>query len=199
MLSLALILPIGVQNAFILTQGTLQNRWVGSFPSVITASICDTLLITLAILGVSAVALHITWVRYVLGVIGVIFILYMGLSVWRDVKQEDNANTALTAWGASRQIRFATSISLLNPHALIDTLVVIGGSALVYTHWSIRIAFGVACIAVSWIWFFGLSFVGHIVGRVALRNSSLVLINRISAVMMWLSAIYLAYIIYSLK
>lgn len=199
LLSLGLILPIGMQNGFILTQGALHSRWSRSLPAVLTASICDTFLIALAVIGVSTVALRITWLRYTFGAIGIVFLLYMGWSTWRAETGGQNDEAASTAWTAKRQIGFTTSVSLLNPHALIDTLAVIGGSAVAYTAWSDRIAFGAASAAVSWLWFLGLSIAGHMVGKVALRRSSLQVLNRVSAVMMWASAIYLAYIIYSFE
>lgn len=199
LLSLGLILPIGMQNGFILTQGALHNRWSNSLPAVVTASICDTFLIALAVLGVSTIALHITWLRNTFGAIGIVFLLHMGWSTWRPKTEPKNGETASTAWTAKRQIGFTLSVSLLNPHALIDTLAVIGGSAVAYKAWTDRIAFGVASVAVSWLWFFGLSIAGHMVGKVALRKSSLQVLNRVSAMMMWMSAVYLGYVIYSFK
>lgn len=198
-LSLGLILPIGMQNGFILTQGALHSRWSRSLPAVFTASICDTFLIALAIFGVSTVALHITWLRYSFGAIGIVFLLYMGWTTWRAGVDRENNETTSTAWTARRQARFTASVSLLNPHALIDTLAVIGGSAVAYSAWTERVAFGVASITVSWLWFFGLSIAGHMVGKVALRKSSLHILNRVSATMMWLSAVYLGYVICSFK
>ncbi len=197
-LALALILPIGMQNGFIISQGALHKRWIDALPTVVTAAVCDTILVGLAVVGVSAAALHIGWLRYVFGLIGIVFQLYIGWTTWRNssqVQQDENAS----AWSPNRQIKFASSVSLLNPHALIDTLAVIGGSALMYTSWSDKFAFGIACAAVSWIWFFILVIMGHFAGRAAMKKSSLGLINRISAVMMCGSAIYLGYIIYTFK
>lgn len=199
LLSLGLILPIGMQNGFILTQGALHSRWARSLPAVLTASVCDTFLIALAVVGVSTMALHITWLRYTFGAIGIVFLLYMGRTTWKTKPGEPNDEAASAAWNAKRQIGFTSSVSLLNPHALIDTLAVIGGSAIAYTDWKDRIAFGIASAAVSWVWFLGLSIAGHVVGKVALRKSSLQVLNRVSAVMMWASALYLGYIIYSFK
>ncbi|MCL6627164.1 LysE/ArgO family amino acid transporter [Alicyclobacillus shizuokensis] len=199
LLSLGLILPIGMQNGFILMQGAL-HRGRGWLPAVVTASLCDTLLIALAVLGVSAVALHIGWVRYTLGFIGGAFLLYMGWSTWRDGQEEDAAFAAMsTAWTPKRQMGFATSVSLLNPHALIDTLAVIGGSASAYSAWAEKLAFGTACAALSWLWFFGLAGVGHVLGRRALQTTSLRALHRIAAGMMWASALYLGYILYTFR
>lgn len=197
LLSLGLILPIGMQNGFIFMQGALHRRWSHSLPSVVTASICDTALIALAVLGVSTVALHILWLRYTFALIGIVFLLYMVRSAWK-VKQV-NEETARTAWTARRQMGFTVSVSLLNPHALIDTLVVIGGSALAYTAWTDRVAFGIASATVSWVWFIGLSIAGRVLGKAALKKSTFKVLNRVSAMMMLLSAIYLGYTMYTFK
>lgn len=194
-LALGLILPLGMQNGFVLTQGAFHGRWIRSVPTVFTAGFCDTFLISLAILGVSDAALRVTWIRYSLGVVGILFLLYIGWATWK----KDAANTAAaatTAWTAKRQIGFTLSVSLLNPHALIDTLAVIGGSAVAYGMMDDRLMFGLACVAVSWLWFFMLSVVGHFFGQVALKNASSRILNQVSAVMMWASAAYLAVVIY---
>ena len=196
-LSLGLILPIGMQNAFIISQGALHNRWPGSFPAVITASICDTLLIVLAIIGVSVAEVHVQSVRYAFGTVGIVFILYMGWSAWR--RSGGESGSVSTVWNAGQQIRFSVLFSLLNPNALLDTLVVIGGSALAYPSRPEKIAFGAASVTVSWMWFFGLSMAANMAGKIVLSRSPLFVLNRVSAVIMWLSAVYLAYIIFSFK
>lgn len=57
-LALGLILPLGVQNVFIFNQGALQSRYRNVLPAVITASLCDTLLISISVLGVSLLILN---------------------------------------------------------------------------------------------------------------------------------------------
>ena len=55
-LAFGLIIPLGVQNVFVFNQGASQpNIWRASV--VLTASICDTLLILIAVQGVSLVLL----------------------------------------------------------------------------------------------------------------------------------------------
>lgn len=46
-----------------------------------------------------------------------------------------------------KQVSFALSVSLLNPHAILDTIGVIGSSAALYSG-SNKIAFTIACISV---------------------------------------------------
>ncbi|WDL99093.1 LysE/ArgO family amino acid transporter [Alicyclobacillus sp. ALC3] len=194
-LAIGLILPLGMQNGFVLTQGAFHKRWVSTLPTVITAGLCDTFLIGLAVLGVSATALRVPAIRYSLGLVGIIFLVYLGIATWRKQPQ-DPSTASSTAWTAKKQIGFTLSVSLLNPHALIDTLAVIGGSAVAYTHPADRLMFGLACVSVSWFWFFTLATVGHFFAQVAVKNTSYRILDRVSAVMMWASAIYLGIVIY---
>lgn len=57
---------------------------------------------------------------------------YMGWKTWRAAEASAVDAPAQSPWTARRQVVFAVSVSLLNPHALMDTLVVIGGSAAAY-------------------------------------------------------------------
>ncbi|TMZ55245.1 amino acid transporter, partial [Klebsiella pneumoniae] len=52
-LAFGLILPLGTQNVFVFNQGASQPKFRGAVPVILTASLCDTLLILLAVVGVS--------------------------------------------------------------------------------------------------------------------------------------------------
>jgi L-lysine exporter family protein LysE/ArgO len=187
-LALGLILPLGVQNVFVFNQGALQPRWIYVLPVVLTAAICDSILISLAVLGVSAIVLGVAWLRMILVIAGVIFLLYMGFTTW---KSKPNAELkSASRLTAKKQIAFAASVSLLNPHAIMDTIGVIGTSSLSYTG-APKLAFALACILVSWLWFFGLSVVGRLIGKLDQSGRFLVMMNRISAIIIWGTAIYL--------
>ncbi len=84
---------------------------------------------------------------------------------------------------------YALSVSLLNPHAILDTLGVIGTSSLAYTGHE-RIAFTAACILNSWVWFLMLALAGKWIGSIGPVRQWL---NRVSAVIIWISAVYLVY------
>lgn len=182
-LALGLILPLGVQNTFVLTQGALHRRWAGALPAVLTASLCDTLLITLAVSGVSVAVLKLPWLGLGLSWAGVLFLAYMGWVTWRstpvagDVAREDQ-------WPPRRQVIFAASVSLLNPHAILDTVAVIGPSALQYTG-AERLAYTLTCIGVSWLWFSGLAAAGSLAGLAFSGTAMRRWLSRISAVIMW--------------
>ncbi len=189
LLSFGLILPLGPQNVFVFSQGATQPKLRRALPVVLTAALADTLLILIAVLGVSAVVLTVPWVKIVLGVLGVCFLLYIGWVTWRSEVHEDDATKLAQHWPARRQIVFALSVSLLNPHAILDTIGVIGTSSLAYVGPE-RIAFTAACILNSWLWFFMLAVAGKFVGSMGAVRKWL---NRVSAVIIWISAVYLVY------
>ena len=191
LLSFGLILPLGPQNVFVFSQGATQPQLRRALPVVLTASLADTALILVAVLGVSAVVLTVPWVKIVLGVIGVGFLLYIGWVTWRSGVHEDNATKLAHDWPRRRQIIFALSVSLLNPHAILDTIGAIGTSSLAYASGE-RIAFTAACILNSWVWFFLLAVAGKLIARTRI-GSVRQWLNRVSAVIIWISAIYLVY------
>ena len=74
--------PLGIQNIFVLNQGIAQKNFKNILPCVITAAICDTLLITIGVLGVSLLILGLSWLKVTLMVIGVFFLLYISYINW---------------------------------------------------------------------------------------------------------------------
>jgi L-lysine exporter family protein LysE/ArgO len=189
LLALGLILPLGVQNVFVFNQGAGQQRWINSLPVVLTAALCDTLLISLAVFGVSAIVFENQFIKVFLLVIGIIFLIYMGILTWKSKPSRDKSNPNLLS--ARKQITFAASVSLLNPHAIMDTVGVIGTSSLSYTGFE-KFAFTIACILVSWLWFFSLSIAGRVVGTLDNTGQFILALNKISAIIMWGTAIYLS-------
>ncbi|MFS0553623.1 LysE/ArgO family amino acid transporter [Brevibacillus sp. 179-C9.3 HS] len=188
-LAFGLILPLGAQNVFVFNQGALQPTLLRAMPVVLTAALCDTLLILLAVLGVSLVVLTVTWLKTVLYVVGFFFLMYMGYLTWRSRPNTDDGEKE--RFSAKKQIMFAASVSLLNPHAILDTIGVIGTSSLSYTGTE-KWGFTIACILVSCLWFFGLSVAGRTARRLDRSGKLQRSLNMVSAVIMWAVAIYMA-------
>src|SRR5688572_7524741 len=84
LLAFGLIIPLGVQNIFIFNQGATQKHFLHAMPSVLTAGICDTLLILIAVMGISLVILTIPMLKTVVLTIGFIFLIYMGWVTWKN-------------------------------------------------------------------------------------------------------------------
>lgn len=186
-LAFGLILPLGVQNVFVFSQGATQPKLIRALPAVVTAALCDTFLILLAVFGLSTIVLQFEWLRLGLMIAGILFLLYMGYVIWRSKPTTNETNKALPI---RQQIIFALSVSLLNPHALLDTVGVIGTSALKYVGTE-QVIFTIACITVSWIWFFGLTLVGTVMKKIGGTGGLMNIFNKCSALFIWGTAIYL--------
>lgn len=188
-LAFGLILPLGVQNVFVFNQGALQPTYVRSLPVILTAALCDTLLISLAVMGVSVLVFGIAWLKTTILSIGILFLFYMGYTTWRS-EPPSNDMTEVKKFTPKKQIAFAASVSLLNPHAILDTVGVIGTSSLSYTGVN-KLVFALTCIIVSWLWFFGLAFAGRIAGRIDHSGRFVIYLNKASSIIMWGTGIYL--------
>jgi len=187
-LAFGLILPLGVQNVFVFSQGATQPNLLRALPASVTAAICDTMLILLAVFGLSLIVLQFEWLRITLMTIGIVFLLYMGYTIWRSNPATTENSEALPI---KKQILFALSVSLLNPHAILDTIGVIGTSALKYSG-AEQMMFTLACVFISWLWFFGLTLTGASFKKLDSSGKLMRIFNKCSAIFIWATACYLA-------
>lgn len=194
-LAFGLILPLGAQNVFVFNQGASQPKLRRAITVVVTASLCDTLLILIAVLGVSVIVLTVPVLKIVIFSIGLLFLLYMGWSIWNSDPASLSQKEA--AMSPKKQIMFAMSVSLFNPHAILDTIGVIGTSSLSYTG-SEKVGFTAASIVISWIWFLVLAIAGKIVGNIDTEGKLLKVINQVSAIIIWGVALYIANKLYNM-
>lgn len=188
-LAFGLIIPLGMQNIFIFNQGAIQEHFLQALPSVLTAFICDVILIVCAVLGVSAIVFNAPWVKSIIFVAGILFLGYMGWLAWNTQSQAKQDRSPLSI---KNQICFAASVSLLNPHALLDTVGVIGTNSLHFMGKE-KWAFTAACIIVSFIWFIFLSIAGHYFTKLDKTGIGELLISKVSAIIMWVMGIYLGW------
>jgi L-lysine exporter family protein LysE/ArgO len=186
LLAFGLILPLGAQNVFLFNQGIIQKRWIYTLPAVMTAGMADTIMISIAVSGISVLVWSVPWIQVVLYGVGACFLFYIGYSLWKAAP--NNINGGEERFPPRKQITFAASVSLLNPHAILDIVGVIGTSSLAYTGTG-KWTFTIACILVSWIWFIGLAAAGRLVGRLDTQGKIIVVLNRLSAGLIWIMAI----------
>lgn len=191
LLALGLILPLGPQNIFLLSQGASHKQFKQVLPAIITAGLCDTILILLAILGVSAVVLAFPVIKGIFVVFGVCFLLLIAYKTFNTPVSINNTDGAATPW--KRQVLYTLSVSLLNPHAILDSIGVIGTASLSY-HGHARTVFAIGCISVSWLWFIGIVLTGR--GITHIDRSGLIQkhLNHVAAFIIVASAAYLVYL-----
>lgn len=192
-LAFGLILPLGAQNVFVFNQGALQPSFKRVIPVILTASLCDTLLISLAVVGVSVFVLTVPVFQIVLFSVGLLFLLYMGWTIWNS--KPVSLDKQAEPMPAKKQILFALSVSLLNPHAILDTIGVIGTSSLSYSG-NEKVIFAASCIFISWLWFIGLAIAGKVVGHLDSNGKYIRMINKVSALLIWGVALLIAYKLY---
>lgn len=189
-LALGLIIPLGVQNIFVFNQGATQPKLGSAMPSVLAAFLCDTLLILCAVLGLSVIIFTIPWLKKIIFTMGIIFLVYMGWVTWNSTSHLDHDIKPLAP---KYQVGFAFSVSLLNPHALLDTIGVIGTSSLNFTGEE-KYAFTFACIFVSFCWFFALAISGHYLKKIDKSGFGIRYINKVSAIIIWCVSGYMAFV-----
>jgi L-lysine exporter family protein LysE/ArgO len=154
-LGLGLIGAIGAQNVFVIKQG-VKNEYV--FMCVLICILCDIFLISISVLGVNQLIEEFPIFRQLLTWLGIGFLLcYGSLSIYRGFKSQKIQpslsqlnNPYSTTMG--KIILLALSFSLLNPHAILDTVVLIGGFATQYEGWE-QYEFMLGTMAASVIWF----------------------------------------------
>ncbi|MCG2133644.1 LysE family transporter [Staphylococcus epidermidis] len=178
LLALGLILPLGAQNVFVFNQGANQKKISKALPVIITAGLCDTFLIVIAILGVSLILISMPTLQLFIYIIGFLFLMYMAWSLWTE---KPSNIEEIEPMPAKKQILFALSVSLLNPHAIMDTVGVIGTRASVYDGYD-KVVFSLATISVSWIWFVFLAILGRITGKIDKSGKYIVILNKVSSV-----------------
>lgn len=156
----------------------LTKKISKALPVIITAGLCDTFLIVIAILGVSLILISMPTLQLFIYIIGFLFLMYMAWSLWTE---KPSNIEEIEPMSAKKQISFALSVSLLNLHAIMDTVGVIGTSASVYDGYD-KVVFSLATISVSWIWFVFLAILGRITGKIDKSGKYIVILNKVSSV-----------------
>ena len=185
LLALGLILPLGTQNIFIFNQGANHARFRRVIPVIITAGLCDTMLILLAVIGISLILLTLPILQLIIYLTGLIFLIYMAWTLWRASPQ--NVEISHQSFSPRKQISFALSVSLLNPHAIMDTIGVIGTSSTLYQGLD-KWWFTFATISVSWFWFILLAIIGKVIGHLDKTGKYITLLNKISSLIILIVA-----------
>jgi L-lysine exporter family protein LysE/ArgO len=145
-----LIIAIGAQNAFLLAQGVRrQYHW----PIALLCSLSDALLICLGVLGMGALISESPMMLELARIFGALFLFYYGYRALRSALQPGGLDMARRGAGSLKSALLTTlAVSLLNPHAYLDTVVLVGSIATQYGD-SLRYWFGAGAVLASFAWF----------------------------------------------
>lgn len=177
-----LIIAIGAQNAFILSQGIKKN-----YPLVIAAIciLCDATLIGIGVGGVgTAVATH-SLLSDIATYGGAIFLFWFGLNSLRSALKGGTLESSEEPSIPLKQIVISTfAITLLNPHVYLDTIVLLGSISGQFPE-DERVIFGVGAITASIIWFLSLALGARILSPIFKKQISWRILDMFVCLTMW--------------
>ncbi len=194
-LGASLIIAIGAQNAFVLRQGLRREQ------AVLVAAICtgcDAALITAGALGVGSLIASLPWLARLTSLGGASFLLYYGLRAFRSARRPGSLEASAAALPRSSVIASTLSVSLLNPHVYLDTVVLVGGPAAQYAALS-RVFFAVGAVSASCLWFFSLALGAARLAPLFRRPRAWQVLDCLVGTVMWAIAFSLLAPMFSLK
>lgn len=185
-LSMSLIMAIGPQNAHVLRMGLQrQHLWL----TVLTCAFADIVLIGLGVLGLAQLG---GLSDKLLGALVGAGMLFLGVYGWQAFQRflhpralvlDGDGSVAAEPVSHRQAVLSALAFSFLNPHAWLDTAVLIGTASLAYGQGST--VFGMGAAAGSVVWFLALGAAAFWLGR---RLNSLHVwraLDGLVALMMW--------------
>jgi L-lysine exporter family protein LysE/ArgO len=190
-LSLSLIMAIGPQNAHVLRMG-LQRQHVWLTIAVCMAT--DVALIALGVLGLAQLGGLSDKLLGALVGAGVLFLAVYGWQAFQRFLHPVapaplQGGTGVAPMSRRQAVLAALAFSWLNPHAWLDTAVLIGTASLAYGQGST--VFGLGAATGSLLWFVGLGVAMFWLGR---RLNSVAVwraLDGLVALMMWGTAAWL--------
>jgi L-lysine exporter family protein LysE/ArgO len=186
-LGLGLVMPLGPLNLFILNNSSLQKRFVGILPVVLASTLCDISLIFGAVQGVDLIAQN-AWIKLLLMFVGIIFLSIMGIKMWKLPSRTLQVATPVRP--VSTQIFYSMGLALFNPHAILDTFVIIGAVSATFVGIE-KHAFTCGCMFSDFAWFAFLGTLGYFLNRLKKGPKIFSVIDKISALIMLLLALQL--------
>jgi L-lysine exporter family protein LysE/ArgO len=187
LLSLSLIMAIGPQNAHLIRVGLLrQHLWL----TVAVCAVSDVALIGIGVAGLAQLGSLDGWALRGLTAGGaVVLLIYAAQAGQRFARPPAGTLAAVAVAEAPprrQAVAQALALSWLNPHAWLDTAVLIGSASLAYGHASA--AFGVGAAIGSALWFVALGGVMACVGAAVMSPRGWRALDGLVALMMAFTA-----------
>ncbi len=188
-LGLSLIMALGPQNIFLIRQGARRNH---AALSTAICFICDIILVGASVAGLHELLLSHPTLQIWMIWLGSAFLLYYAIKTLRSAFSKKEPTTDQTDQQHNRMqiILFALGFSLLNPHAIIDTLVIVGSGSSQFPDQEVIFLLGV--ITSSLLWFSSLFFTTRYFSNILTRASVWQIIELFSGLLMAYIGIRLA-------
>ena len=180
-----LIVAIGAQNAFVLSQGVRR-----SYPLTIAliCALCDATLILLGVAGVGSLVATSPLLGQVTVWGGAIFLAWYGALSLRSAIRGGTLETDGGRASSLRAVITTTlALTLLNPHVYLDTLVLIGSISGQFTG-AQRWVFGAGAISASCLWFLSLSLGAGLLAPLFRKKIAWRVLDGVVCLVMWIIA-----------
>ena len=154
LLQASLIFALGPQNLFILESG-LRRRF--HITVSVVCFLCDLSLIMLGVAGAATFFHQYPQIKIIFGVLGVGFLLLYGFGKIKNCDELRMDDEDFRRLDFRHSILKAITFSVVNPHAYLDGIVLIGGYSTKYGSLAERLTLGFGASFYSLIWFLILS------------------------------------------
>ncbi len=182
-----LILAIGTQNAFLLTQGLRRQH------HLLVATICIICDISLIFAGVMGLGTLIVSNELLLEIArwgGAAFLGWMGFKALLKVFKEEHLESGSQTLSNRKAVITTTlAVTLLNPHVYLDTVVMIGSIGAQFE--DLRLIFALGASTASVIWFYGLGLGAAKLAPLMTNPKIWKIIDGVICLVMWSVAIVL--------
>lgn len=177
-----LIVAIGAQNAFVLTQSVRRNHHLAV---ALLCIICDGLLIALGVTGVGSMVASNPTLAQGAALGGAAFLSWYGfnsfMSAVRGGTLEEGDQTGKTL---KHTLILTLAVTLLNPHVYLDTIVLMGSVSGQFATPD-RYVFGLGAFVASFCWFVILSLGGQMLAPAFKREITWRFLDGFVCLTMW--------------
>lgn len=183
-----LIVAIGAQNAFVLSQGVRGNHYA---IIALICILCDAIFISAGVAGVGALVSTNPFFSQGIAWAGAGFLFFCG---WKSFRSAIRGARLDSKDGAVRSLKAAIfttlAVTLLNPHFYLDTVILLGGVSSQFPEEN-RIAFWAGAVSASTLWFTCLSFGARLLAPLLKRQISWRILDSLVGATMWTIAVSL--------
>lgn len=187
LVAFGLIMAIGAQNAFVLSQGLRREHHVSV---AVLCILCDAVLVALGVFGLASLLLQNPTLLAIARWGGALFLSWYGIQALRRACARQSLENSATQGARSRRavLLSALAVTLLNPHVYLDTVLLIGSLG---AQQSMPGAYVAGAASASMLWFCLLAFGAAWLAPWLARPTTWRLVDLMVAVMMFSVAVQL--------
>lgn len=189
LITAGIIIGLGPQNVFVIKQG-IRGQYV--LVTILICEFCEIITVSLGALGAGYFFSQNDLLQKLIGGAGVMFLLFYGFKSFQSAfRQHAHIDIERQTISLKEVILTSFSISLLNPWALLDTMVIIGGGAAQYETLSLMISFVFGSLMVSTLWFFMIGYGAKGLRHILNTPGATLIMDVTAGIIMWCAAFYL--------